>query len=144
MFYDFSKTRASPGREYTAATATWATSSGPTAYFDFEEAVKWERDEGERQIEHMEKWSIQTREKQLNLKLTAATSEKYWYKSIMSRDHAVQILKGAEPGDFIVRDSKSFQGSYGLCVRVERHQVNACCKKRRQFQFAETKFVIDV
>jgi len=57
------------------------------------------------------------------MKLTAATSEKYWYKSIMSRDHAVQILKGAEPGDFIVRDSKSFQGSYGLCVRVERHQI---------------------
>ena len=54
---------------------------------------------------------------------TAATSEKFWYKPNISRDLAVSILKNSKPGDFIVRDSKSFQGSYGLCVRVERHQV---------------------
>ena len=56
--------------------------------------------------------------------LSASTSEKYWYKPNMTRDRAVQILKNSNPGDFIVRDSKSFHGSYGLCVRVEKHQVS--------------------
>jgi len=55
--------------------------------------------------------------------INASTSEKFWYKPKMSRDKAIQLLKNATPGDFIVRDSKSYQGSYGLCVRVERHQV---------------------
>jgi tensin len=55
--------------------------------------------------------------------INASTSEKFWYKPKMSRDRAIQLLKNATPGDFIVRDSKSYQGSYGLCVRVERHQV---------------------
>lgn len=64
-----------------------------------------------------------SKEPTMSATVTAATSEKYWYKSSMSRDVAVNILKNARPGDFIVRDSKSFQGSYGLCVRVERHQV---------------------
>ena len=56
--------------------------------------------------------------------LSASTSEKFWYKPNMTRDRAVQILKNSNPGDFIVRDSKSFAGSYGLCVRVEKHQVH--------------------
>lgn len=55
--------------------------------------------------------------------INASTSEKFWYKPKMSRDRAIQLLKNAKPGDFIVRDSKSYAGSYGLCVRVEKHQV---------------------
>ena len=62
--------------------------------------------------------------------INASTSEKFWYKPKMSRDRAIQLLKNATPGDFIVRDSKSYQGSYGLCVRVERHQVSCLTWKQ--------------
>lgn len=69
--------------------------------------------------------SRETENKRINYSemVNASTSEKFWYKPKMSRDRAIQLLKNAAPGDFIVRDSKSYQGSYGLCVRVEKHQV---------------------
>ena len=51
-------------------------------------------------------------------------SEKYWYKPNITRDRAVQILKNSNPGDFVVRDSKSFHECYDLCIRVEKHQVS--------------------
>lgn len=45
-------------------------------------------------------------------------TSKYWYKSDISRDQAVAVLKDKEPGSFIVRDSHSFRGAYGLAVTV--------------------------
>ena len=49
--------------------------------------------------------------------------ESYWYKPNISREDAVKILRDGQAGDFIVRDSNSYQQCYGLAVRVERHQV---------------------
>ena len=43
----------------------------------------------------------------------------------MSRDEAIKLLKGTDrkAGDFLVRDSKTYSGNFGLVVRVDRHQV---------------------
>ncbi|XP_077054516.1 tensin-2 isoform X2 [Siphateles boraxobius] len=45
-------------------------------------------------------------------------SSKYWYKPGISRDQAIAVLKDKEPGCFLIRDSNSFQGAYGLALKV--------------------------
>ncbi|XP_072540507.1 tensin-2 isoform X2 [Salminus brasiliensis] len=45
-------------------------------------------------------------------------SSKFWYKPGISRDQAIAVLKDKEPGCFLIRDSKSFQGAYGLALKV--------------------------
>lgn len=44
----------------------------------------------------------------------------YWYRPAISRDEAIKILLNKPPGSFIVRDSESFKGSFGLAIRVSR------------------------
>ncbi|XP_062412714.1 si:ch211-191a24.3 isoform X2 [Sardina pilchardus] len=43
---------------------------------------------------------------------------KYWYKPDITREQAIAALKDREPGSFIVRDSHSFRGAYGLAMKV--------------------------
>ncbi|XP_062316427.1 tensin-2 isoform X2 [Osmerus eperlanus] len=45
-------------------------------------------------------------------------SSRFWYKPGISRDQAIAVLKEREPGSFLIRDSSSFQGAYGLALRV--------------------------
>ncbi|XP_043984133.1 tensin-3 isoform X2 [Gambusia affinis] len=45
-------------------------------------------------------------------------TSKFWYKPDISRDQAIAVLKDKEPGSFIVRDSHSFRGAYGLAMKV--------------------------
>ncbi|XP_048872906.1 tensin-2 [Brienomyrus brachyistius] len=45
-------------------------------------------------------------------------SSRFWYKPGISRDQAIAVLKEREPGSFLVRDSNSFQGAYGLALKV--------------------------
>ncbi|XP_066527330.1 tensin-2 isoform X4 [Hoplias malabaricus] len=45
-------------------------------------------------------------------------SSRFWYKSGISRDQAIAALKEKEPGAFLIRDSNSFQGAYGLALKV--------------------------
>ncbi|XP_023570148.1 tensin-3 isoform X2 [Octodon degus] len=45
-------------------------------------------------------------------------TSKFWYKPDISRDQAITMLKDKEPGSFIVRDSHSFRGAYGLAMKV--------------------------
>ncbi|XP_037626067.1 tensin-3 isoform X1 [Sebastes umbrosus] len=52
-----------------------------------------------------------------NVKFVQDTS-KFWYKPDISRDQAITVLKDKEPGSFIVRDSHSFRGAYGLAMKV--------------------------
>ncbi|XP_028918909.1 tensin-3 isoform X5 [Ornithorhynchus anatinus] len=56
-------------------------------------------------------------EKQVTVKFVQDTS-KFWYKPDISREQAIAILKDKEPGSFIVRDSHSFRGAYGLAMKV--------------------------
>uniref|UniRef100_A0A146W9P1 Tensin n=1 Tax=Fundulus heteroclitus TaxID=8078 RepID=A0A146W9P1_FUNHE len=52
-------------------------------------------------------------------------SSKYWYKPGISRDQAIAALKDKEPGAFLIRDSNSFQGAYGLALKVATPPPNA-------------------
>ncbi|XP_016891566.1 tensin-2 isoform X5 [Cynoglossus semilaevis] len=45
-------------------------------------------------------------------------SSRFWYKPGISREQAIAALKEREPGTFLVRDSNSFQGAYGLALKV--------------------------
>ncbi|XP_055574488.1 tensin-1 isoform X4 [Falco cherrug] len=56
-------------------------------------------------------------ETRANVKFVQDTS-KYWYKPEISREQAIALLKDREPGAFIIRDSHSFRGAYGLAMKV--------------------------
>ncbi|XP_078345684.1 tensin-3-like isoform X5 [Oculina patagonica] len=51
------------------------------------------------------------------LKFDRDTSS-FWYKPTITRNDANDILKDSEPGSFIIRDSQSFPGAFGLAVKV--------------------------
>ncbi|XP_071015437.1 tensin-2-like [Oncorhynchus clarkii lewisi] len=51
-------------------------------------------------------------------------SSKFWYKPGISRDQAIAVLKDKEPGSFLIRNSNSFQGAYGLALKVASHPSN--------------------
>ncbi|XP_062251802.1 si:ch211-191a24.3 isoform X2 [Platichthys flesus] len=55
--------------------------------------------------------------KQDTVKFVQDTS-RFWYKPDISRDQAITLLKDREPGSFVVRDSHSFRGAYGLAMKV--------------------------
>uniref|UniRef100_A0A671RZW5 SH2 domain-containing protein n=1 Tax=Sinocyclocheilus anshuiensis TaxID=1608454 RepID=A0A671RZW5_9TELE len=52
-------------------------------------------------------------------------SSKYWYKPGISRDQAIAVLKDKEPGCFLIRDSNSFQGAYGMALKVSTPPAHA-------------------
>ncbi|XP_053327561.1 tensin-1 isoform X2 [Spea bombifrons] len=56
-------------------------------------------------------------ETRANVKFVQDTS-KFWYKPEISRDQAISLLKDKDPGAFIIRDSHSFRGAYGLAMKV--------------------------
>ncbi|XP_008836627.1 tensin-2 isoform X1 [Nannospalax galili] len=58
-----------------------------------------------------------SQESQSNVKFVQDTS-KFWYKPHLSRDQAIALLKDKDPGAFLIRDSHSFQGAYGLALKV--------------------------
>ncbi|RXM95879.1 Tensin-2 [Acipenser ruthenus] len=45
-------------------------------------------------------------------------SSRFWYKPVISRDQAIALLREKEPGAFLIRDSNSFHGAYGLALKV--------------------------
>ncbi|KAL0119072.1 hypothetical protein PUN28_009594 [Cardiocondyla obscurior] len=53
----------------------------------------------------------------VNVKFVRDTS-KIWYKPNISREQAISMLKDASPGTFVVRDSNSFPGAFGLALKV--------------------------
>ncbi|XP_042624575.1 tensin-3-like [Cyprinus carpio] len=67
--------------------------------------------------------------KQLTVKFVQDTS-KYWYKPDIARDQAIAMLKDKEPGSFIVRDSHSFRGAYGLAMKVTTPPASALQSRR--------------
>nr|XP_057939035.1 tensin-1 isoform X4 [Doryrhamphus excisus] len=56
-------------------------------------------------------------ESRLNVKFVQDTS-KVWYKPDISREQAIGMLREKEPGAFVIRDSHSFKGAYGLAMKV--------------------------
>lgn len=45
-------------------------------------------------------------------------NSRYWYKPNIAREDAINMLKDQSPGTFIVRDSNSFPGAFGLALKV--------------------------
>ncbi|GMR52872.1 hypothetical protein PMAYCL1PPCAC_23067, partial [Pristionchus mayeri] len=45
-------------------------------------------------------------------------TSKYWYKPNISREQAISILRDKQPGTFVIRDSNSFPGAFGLALKV--------------------------
>nr|XP_020758804.1 tensin-4-like [Odocoileus virginianus texanus] len=58
------------------------------------------------------------RDMQPTMKFVMDTS-KYWFKPSISREQAIELLRKEEPGAFIVRDSSSYRGSFGLALKVQ-------------------------
>ncbi|KAG8566361.1 hypothetical protein GDO81_013202 [Engystomops pustulosus] len=54
---------------------------------------------------------------QPGMKFVVDTS-KQWFKPNLTRDQAIELLKDKEPGAFIIRDSTSYRGCFGLAVKV--------------------------
>ncbi|XP_077441026.1 tensin 3-2 [Vanacampus margaritifer] len=68
--------------------------------------------------------------KQDTVKFVQDTS-KFWYKPDISRDQAISVLKDKEPGSFIVRDSHSFRGAYGLAMKVATPPASALHQSKK-------------
>ncbi|XP_077315982.1 tensin-4 [Lithobates pipiens] len=49
---------------------------------------------------------------------------KLWFKPSINRDQAIEYLKDKEPGTFIIRDSTSYRGSFGLAMKVPGTPLN--------------------
>ncbi|KAK5646403.1 hypothetical protein RI129_004867 [Pyrocoelia pectoralis] len=45
-------------------------------------------------------------------------TSKYWYKPTITREEAICLLRNQSPGTFVVRDSNSFPGAFGLALKV--------------------------
>ncbi|CAG9771278.1 unnamed protein product [Ceutorhynchus assimilis] len=58
-----------------------------------------------------------------HVKIVRDTS-KFWYKPAISREEAISMLRDQSPGSFIVRDSNSFPGAFGLALRVATVPTN--------------------
>ncbi|XP_060517995.1 tensin-1-like isoform X4 [Cylas formicarius] len=52
-----------------------------------------------------------------HVKIVRDTS-KFWYKPTITREEAINMLRDQLPGTFVVRDSNSFPGAFGLALRV--------------------------
>uniref|UniRef100_A0A8D0DLJ3 Tensin 4 n=1 Tax=Salvator merianae TaxID=96440 RepID=A0A8D0DLJ3_SALMN len=57
------------------------------------------------------------KETQPSMKFVMDTS-KFWFKPSITRDQAVQLLVEEPPGTFIMRDSTSYRGSFGLAMKA--------------------------
>ncbi|XP_074662708.1 tensin-3-like [Tubulanus polymorphus] len=55
-------------------------------------------------------------------------TSKYWYKPAISREEAINLLKDKAPGTFVVRDSNSFPGAFGLALKVDQVPANIASK----------------
>ncbi|KAK2174541.1 hypothetical protein NP493_795g01016 [Ridgeia piscesae] len=55
-------------------------------------------------------------------------TSKYWYKPGISREEAILFLKDKAPGTFVVRDSNSFPGAFGLALKVQQVPANVMPK----------------
>jgi len=56
-------------------------------------------------------------------------SSQFWYKPSISREEAITLLKDKPPGTFVVRDSNSFPGAFGLALRVAELPANVAASR---------------
>lgn len=61
---------------------------------------------------------------QPSMKFVMDTS-KFWFRPHITRAEAEAQLKDKEPGAFVVRDSTSYRGSFGLAMKVDQASANS-------------------
>lgn len=64
-----------------------------------------------------------TKEVEPHLVKFAKNSSELWYKPNMSRDEAVELLRNAVPGTFLIRNSTTYRDAFGLVLRVAKPPV---------------------
>nr|XP_022919173.1 tensin-like isoform X4 [Onthophagus taurus] len=55
-------------------------------------------------------------------------TSKFWYKPAISREEAIHMLKDQPAGTFVVRDSNSFPGAFGMALKVSAVPPNLQAK----------------
>ncbi|XP_075211677.1 focal adhesion protein tensin isoform X4 [Lycorma delicatula] len=55
-------------------------------------------------------------------------TSRFWYKPTISREEAIAMLRDRPPGTFVVRDSNSFPGAFGLALKVAMPPPNTISK----------------
>ncbi|XP_041640403.1 tensin-4-like [Cheilinus undulatus] len=60
---------------------------------------------------------------QPSMKFVMDTS-KFWFRPHISRTEAEALVKDKEPGTFVVRDSTSYRGCFGLAMKVNQTSAN--------------------
>ncbi|XP_070186091.1 tensin-3-like isoform X8 [Littorina saxatilis] len=55
-------------------------------------------------------------------------TSKYWYKPNITREDAIVLLRDKAPGTFVIRDSNSFPGAFGLALKVAHIPANVQAK----------------
>jgi len=53
---------------------------------------------------------------------------KWWYRPSISREQAIAMLRTSPPGTFVIRDSNSFPGAFGLALKVETPPSNVASR----------------
>ncbi|CAH6776070.1 tensin-4 [Phodopus roborovskii] len=61
---------------------------------------------------------------QPTMKFVMDTS-KYWFKPSITREQAIDLLRKEKPGAFVIRDSSSYRGSFGLALKVQETPASA-------------------
>lgn len=61
---------------------------------------------------------------QPTMKFVMDTS-KYWFKPSITREQAINLLRTEKPGTFVIRDSSSYRGSFGLALKVQETPASA-------------------
>ncbi|XP_051014476.1 tensin-4 [Acomys russatus] len=61
---------------------------------------------------------------QPTMKFVMDTS-KYWFKPSIAREQAIDLLRKEKPGAFVIRDSSSYRGSFGLALKVQETPASA-------------------
>lgn len=51
-------------------------------------------------------------------------TSRFWYRPTISREEAINMLRDQAPGTFVVRDSNSFPGAFGLALKVSTPPPN--------------------
>lgn len=55
-------------------------------------------------------------------------TSKFWYKPHINRDEIIRLLQDKPSGTFIVRDSTTYPGAFGLAVKVDQVPANVVVK----------------
>ncbi|XP_028408956.1 uncharacterized protein LOC114531545 [Dendronephthya gigantea] len=57
----------------------------------------------------------------------------FWYKPHITREQAIALLQDKPPGTFVIRDSQSYTGAFGLAVKVEVPPMHVIQNQNKDF-----------